>query len=105
MQENLMHVFFLHKNIVFLKNQNDFLVQVIIYKTITKNKKKHLRKQSSVLQFNSSLSVASPTQGFPLSDGGGSVHVRNLFRFLIPPPQLSLQLLHSPNEPNELQNP
>lgn len=39
MQENLMHVFFLKKNIAFLKNQNDFLVQVIIYKTITKNKK------------------------------------------------------------------
>lgn len=42
MQENLMHVFFLQKNIAFLKNQNDFLVQVIIYKTITKNKKKTL---------------------------------------------------------------
>lgn len=36
MQENLMHVFFFHKNIAFKKNQNDFLVQVIIYKTIYK---------------------------------------------------------------------
>lgn len=65
----------------------------------------HLLKQSSILHFCSSLSVASPTQEFPPSDGGGSVHVRNLFRFLIPPPQLSLQLLQSPNELKELQYP
>lgn len=62
-------------------------------------------KQSSILHLCSSLSVAFPSQGFPPSDGGGSVHLRYLVRCLIPPPQLSLQLLQSPKEPNELQNP